>query len=291
MSLALLRAEMFAALEEMEQLSIAVSKSIRETDAELYVWIDEGRTSAERRALAAKAIASVAFPAGEGLTHVLPGVIGASTETMNLARALNDAKARFKASVTNLREVAEDGRAEIRQVLFEAGHPDLSLRQAYRMILITPSTPLRIGFTWTTATRSVKSITRSAAEEYLYSTLREEWRLNQAINTLHRLPAEAPLYMVHEVKPHLRANITLAEDQRRIIMAHSPILIPLAENQAPPLHGQPARPKVLEEGADEVFETGRAGKRLPRSNRIIASHPLIPGTSLYTSLDAMGERH
>lgn len=294
MSLALLRAETFAALEDLERRAQELAQSIRDRDASLYAWVDQGRTPEERRALAARALAAIAFPSGDGLTHVLPGVLGASPATLQLAHTVNTAKLRFKAAVAALRDAAEEGgRNAVREVLVEAGHETLSLRQAYREIIVLDATPERIGFTWMKAVRSVRAIARGAAEEYLHATIGDEWRLANALDAIHRLPASAPLYLVREVKPHLRANITVVPGERRLVMAHSPIVFPLAPDQPPPLHGEPARPQVTEEGEAReaaLVQEGHAGQRLPRSNRTIASRPLVPGTPLFTSIEVMGER-
>lgn len=293
MSLALLRAEMFAALEALDNLARDLGLAIREHDADRYAWTDEGVSIEQRRHLAARALASLAFPSGEGLTHALPGVLGASAATLRLAREVNLAKVHFKGAVIDLRKGAEGGgRDEVRHVLAESGHDDLSLRQAYRELVVLDTTPERIGFTWMTSVRSVRALSRGAAEEYLHATLREEWRLTGALDAIHRLPASAPLYIVREIKPHLRANIWLPGGARRSVMAHSPILFPLSPDQHPPVHGEPARPRVPDEPGEASLLPGDnpAGPRLSRSDRVIASRPLIPGTPIFTSLDAMGER-
>lgn len=293
MSVALLRAEVFAALEALDALARDLGLAIRERDADLYAWTDEGASTEQHRRLAARALASLIFPAGDGLTHALPGVLGASAATLQLAQEVNLAKARFKAAVVALREgAAGGGRDEVRHVLAEAGHDDLSLRQAYRELVVLDTTPERIGFTWMTSVRSVRALSRGAAEEYLHATLREEWRLTGALDAIHRLPASAPLYIVREIKPHLRANLWFPGGARRSVMAHSPILFPLDPDQRPPVHGEPARPRVPDDPGEATPLPGDtpAGPRLPRSNRVIASRPLIPGTPIFTSLEAMGER-
>ncbi len=292
MSLALLRAETFAAIEALDALARDLGPAIRDRDADLYAWTNEGRSLEQHRKLAARALSSLAFPGDEGLTHTLPGVLGASSNTLQIAHEVNQAKTRFKAAVVALRkDAAGSGRDEVRQVLREAGHDDLSLRQAYREMVVLDTIPARIGFTWVTSVRSVRTLSRGAAEEYLHATMREEWRLNGALDAIRRLPASAPLYIVREIKPHLRANLFFPSGARRSVMAHSPILFPLAPDQRPPVHGMPVRPRVPDKpGEVDTFPTETpAGPRLPRSNRVIASQPLIPGTPIFTSMDAMRE--
>jgi hypothetical protein len=108
------------------------------------------------------------------------------------------------------------------------------------------------------------------------------------------LPKDAPLYVVRNIKPHVRANVFKHDGTHQHIMAHSPIMVPMEAEHLPPMHNKPPRPSLRMNDAGE-WQAERLpdhmrGARLPRRDRIIASRPLIPGTPFYTTRELMNER-
>lgn len=269
MSRAVLRATLFELLESLQRQSDILKESLLADGVLRYAWVVGGANEKDARAKAAKAIGEICFPK-VGVTHGLVGLVGVSHKTLRVAIELNQIKDRFQQASIELRTY-EGGnkRKEVRDVFVEAGIGDLSLRQVYRHALLVDPVPLRIGFTWLRTQRSIKSITKEEAVNFLGNTLPQGFPLDHALHTVDLLDTGVPLYIAYDVKPHVRANILMPDKTLRTLVAHSPILFIMDEGGRCPEHNKPP-----EEAPDPV-------DRIPRKDRVVGHIPLIPGLPLY----------
>lgn len=269
MSRAILRARLFDLLEQLTPAAERLQEAIMHDGLRRYAWVSGGLNAEDARAKAAAAISAISFPKS-GVTHALVGLVGVSSRTFEMAVALNQLKDAFKDAAIALRTMEGGNKPqEVRDVFIEAGYRDLSLRQVYRHVIAVDPPPTRVGFTWLRAQRSIKSISRCEAIDFLERNIRPEFRLVQALDAIHRLPARQALYIAYDIKPHMRANMFFADQDQRIVVAHSPIVFAMEEGGAHPEHNRPS------ESPPEPMD------RLPRKDRVVSQTPLIAGTPLF----------
>lgn len=230
------------------------------------------------------------------------GLIGCDPHTRTLAARCNEAKDAFKAAVQALKvqptrrqrllaEMAREAHVRDRDVaraLAAGGIGRLHLLQAYRHVPLLAETPARVGFSWASGSRSIRSLSRD-----------EALALVEAMPDTH--PAKAPYRQLllaqpeHErvaqmrvLAPNLVANLVFVDGhetvertrggrtaparreivRRQLIHVHLPILFPLAPGETLPRH-----PLAAPEP--------RAGGRLARADRQIEDEPLLPALRIY----------
>lgn len=172
---------------------------------------------------------------------VCAGFIGASDETLERARLLNEAKDEFKETILSLKRAKISIKDEALNKAFNSalksrsdatastlkkmGLARLHLKQCYRKIPILPATPLKISWTWA-HTRSIKRISVDEAQYMLMKKTQDAGIVNQ-LSLLSQLPNDETLAIVQELAPHLRANILLPEndDEKTRVMVKGPIPI------------------------------------------------------------------
>lgn len=172
---------------------------------------------------------------------VCAGFIGASHNTLEKARLLNEAKEAFKKTILNLKKAKISIKDEALNKAFNSaiktrsdatastlkkmGLARLHLKQCYRKIPILPAAPLKISWTWA-HTRSIKRISVDEAQSMLMKKTQDAG-INNQLSLLSQLPGDETLAIVQELAPHLRANILLPEngDDKTRLMVKGPIPI------------------------------------------------------------------
>lgn len=211
---------------------------------------------------------------------VCAGFIGASHETLSLVTIVNECKERFKNSILALKsaKIAKTDPTLTEKLeplitrtynssitLKKMGLSRLHLKQCYRKIPILSNPPEKIRWTWAN-TRSIKKITVKEAHEMLRKK-GKDMGIERQLQKLSYLPENAPLAIVQDLAPHLRANILFHVEktpQRLMIKGPLPFFFP-AETQTPfpDFKAPPAK-------------SGRNENRSIRSDVKLDPHPFLP---------------
>ncbi|HRE31841.1 MAG TPA: hypothetical protein PLD88_07705, partial [Candidatus Berkiella sp.] len=179
---------------------------------------------------------------------VLPGFIGASSETLMTVNEVNLAKEQFKKSILALKAAKINPQANgfseqidtllndrplpFSAAMHKMGLARLHLKQCYRKIPILKAAPQKISWTWA-HTKAIKRISLSQAQAMLLKK-GEDNGIQLQLQKLHALPQNEQLAIVQELAPHLRANIVLQGETatRMMIKGPVPIFFP-CESQTP----------------------------------------------------------
>jgi hypothetical protein len=190
---------------------------------------------------------------------VAAGFIGASSETIEVAEAVNLKKLNFKnsmlalkASKLNLKEkqisdgiqfILSKRPSSTSQALHNVNLARLHLKQCYRQLPILKYAPKKINWTWA-HTRSIKKITAAKACNML-AQKGTHTHIEIQLKKCQMLPPNEPLAIVQELAPHLRANIVFEENnqtKRMMIKGPLPIFFPAA-SQTPCPEFKPPKEK------------------------------------------------
>jgi hypothetical protein len=218
------------------------------------------------------------------------GIVAASQETLQALHTLNLAKDHFKAAMLALKaakipttdpqlsahfEQALGVRPELTtHILAKVGLPRLHLKQCYRRIPILPLRPHKVSWTWAN-TKAITRITVAQAEQLLLKHSQDAGILNQ-LNKLKSLSPNAPLAIVQELAPHLRANIVLptptGATTRIMVKGPVPLFYAFEENLSLP-HLRPAGEKQ-----------GKDRNRPIRSDVKLDPEPFLPAIRVHRYL-------
>ena len=220
-------------------------------------------------------------------TLQLPGLVGASNETLGTIKQVNLLKDKFKIAMQQLKnnkkiflddvlqhsinELLNKRHPQTKTVLQRSGLSRLHLKQCYRHIPILALKPEKVSWTWA-HTRAIKRINVKDAETALLKK-RGLPGIQQQLQKLRGLPATEPLAIVQELAPHVRANIVTqlnhGERKRHMISAALPIFYPEAA------HGE--LPTVSEAGAKHE----KSPFRLSRSDQKLDHEMFLPALRAY----------
>lgn len=205
------------------------------------------------------------------------GIVVVSPNCINLALAVNEAKDQFATACRTLvkGQVYRTGRELISKIAQSEQVYTLSLRQAYRHLLVSEHPISRIGFSFARKGRSIKVISHDDASKRLIEQLGEE-HTDLAIRTVqHFVSAKAPLYLVWNNPERLIANITYADMSQKALGAHSLILTP-----------QGTTPVSCNIASDQDWNI-LAGARIraPRHDRKISEIPILPHTHIHPTIE------
>lgn len=111
-------------------------------------------------------------------TLTCPGIVGASSLTLERAHALNNLKDAFKAAVLSLKSLPKSEAKRLMDDLHRRddkvalamqrmGVARLNLKQAYRHVPILDRRPVKIGFTWSKQGRTIQRTTVAEARRLL----------------------------------------------------------------------------------------------------------------------------
>lgn len=214
---------------------------------------------------------------------VCAGFVGASEETLDLVRILNNKKDAFKQSILALKKLkplfqeeeltqsfqsllAHKRNLPTASYLRKMGLARLHLKQCYRKIPILSRTPLKISWTWAN-TRSIKKITVLEAEKLLRKRNINDEGIQLQLKKLASLSPSNSLAIVQELAPHLRANLVMdpAEGKERLMVKGAiPIFFPASLNHPWP---EFKPPKV---------KTPKDKARLVRNDVRLELNPFLP---------------
>jgi len=160
-----------------------------------------------------------------------PGIVAASSVTLQAVHDLNLRKQAFKSAMLQLKaaQLAKPEKNALSQALDDLlnqrpastartlkrmGLARLHLKQCYRVIPYFLEKPERIAWTWAN-TRSISRISVEEAERRLLKqglNDRTTWQRQK----LAQLPRDEPLAIVQDLAPHLRANLVFRDNQDQI---------------------------------------------------------------------------
>jgi hypothetical protein len=250
-SLALLRAQVTDALETM-LLSLDVLGEALLEESALMAWVMDGNAlfnfpdhfSAREKIIQILTQFEYLSTQAPREIVVCAGFVGASLETLEIIRKLNDQKDEFKRTILALKKVKpslheDDFLLSHKRSLPTAnnlrkmGLARLHLKQCYRKIPILTSAPLKISWTWAN-TRSIKRITILEAEKLLRKRNIFDEGIALQLKKLSSLPSNETLAIVQDLAPHLRANLVMEPCQAReriMVKGSVPIFFPASLNQ------------------------------------------------------------
>lgn len=228
-------------------------------------------------------------------TLVLPGLLGASLDTLTSARQVNKAKDDFKAAVLALRRLNIDvdhdpainaalqqdlaGRVPlVGTALRRSGLARLALKQCYRHIPVLTERPRSLRWTWA-RTRAITRITTQEAQ-LLLNQLGSGPNIDLQLLRLASIPATEVLARVQDCAPHLRANVVFAATvrdgapSRRMINAPVPVLYPAEAGEA-----LPKGCEHLKLGAER-----KKPERKRRNDQKLEDEPFLPAIRAYRYL-------
>lgn len=252
-SIIALRTELLASFEAMLRQLDLFSTRVRQ-DGGLPAWVsltdEELSSKAEMRSKAIQLYRALWYQKAQDGRETLtcPGIIGASLETLQAALACNNAKDAFKTAVLALKSIGQKQAnavmADLHQrqetvgvALQRMGATRLHLKQAYRHIPLLDQRPLKIGFTWSRQGRVIQRTSVATARRLLEQRV-ETPQTRAELERLSEIQDDEVLARVRSVCPHLRANIVFPEaqgvNQRRLMQAPLPILVPLCSGESLP---------------------------------------------------------
>lgn len=270
-----LRSEFLQAWEDLKARTEALQAAVL-ADAELPLWVHQEPDPAAARSAAARMLGDYKYDDGQGPTSSkkLPGLVGASDETLALAIELNEAKKRFKTALDALAPhkilVNDDAAGRQRLVklkqyaLQKAGLADLHYRQSTRTLNILAQRPARIGFVWAN-TPSIERLTKAEARKLL-SEMGDDDGIQEQLSLLAGLPEHEPLARVNPGPVHVRINLLWEKEGKRVpaqIKGYLPILVRCQPGESLP----PFTP--LKDAPEE------RGFRLERRDRKIEREPFL----------------
>lgn len=243
-------------LDSFEKLLLTLTNfcSGLRQDESLPVWIfrteAEVNASVSMRTKAVQLFQALWYEDGQDGRDTLtcPGIIGASAQTLTLARGCNEAKDAFKAAVLNLKALPKAEAdtlmldlhrrdATVAAAMKRMGAARLNLKQAYRHVPLLDNRPVKIGFTWSKQGRTIQRTSVGEARRLL-ERRRETPQIRTELERLAGVAETETLARVRRVCPHLRANLVFAaedeEVERRLMQAPLPLLIPLSSGESLP---------------------------------------------------------
>ncbi|RMD71659.1 MAG: hypothetical protein D6819_01030, partial [Gammaproteobacteria bacterium] len=237
------RVALVKAIQHLEQALDATLASMR-MDWELpaWVWQQEGERARES---AIQAISQIEYEDGQMPNAALfcPGLLGASRETLALAKALNEAKDHLKKAFQSMQpfkvKVEEGGRTITLPLatytLQSIGRARLHRIQAFRKLVIMEERPDRLGFTWA----HTRTIVRIDADEARRKLLRlgSDAAIEAQLEKLELLSPGEKLAVVLPTATHARVNVAWRKGGqvvRRQVKSALPILIPCRAGQPLP---------------------------------------------------------
>jgi hypothetical protein len=217
------------------------------------------------------------------------GLLGASTESIELIKHINHTKDQFKQAMLALRKDTQackspllllefeqmlSKRPEVtQQTLQRIGLARINLKQCYRHIPLLIIKPIKVSWTWA-HTKAIKRITVAQAQQALEKKNHAP-SIQQQLLKLQKLDANESLAIVQSIAPHLRANITTATEQgvkRHMIPGALPIFYP-------ELSGEKL-PQVSEAGQKRAKDQ----HRLSRSDQKLNNDVFLPALRAYRYL-------
>lgn len=237
-------------------------------------WFGGHRFGPEARELAADVVTRTAYHDDQDRRSVVrcPGILAAAPETLELARAVNEAKVAFDVAVHQIGASRPVRRNQIKQFA-----PQIALMQATRQIVCLDERPDEIRFTWASHTSTSHPVRVADKRSELSrrrdhgptdGRSREAWRrlVDLALERLHDLSENEVIAERAVMAPHPRATV-YHHGQRKPVTAALPILYPDDGDDLPLVGPLPwLDPRI---------------KRATRCDRVIEDQPLVSGLALF----------
>jgi hypothetical protein len=220
---------------------------------------------------------SLGFDESGSVTRNPYGLIVVSPSCLDAAKRVNDAKDAFaNACRAFLKSRFYPTAREQLSTLFQSERMfTISLRQAYRHLIVCDMPISKIGFTLARKGRSITTFSPEKAIAHLVYRFGDEHAARiQSIVDLF-VNSGAPLYRVWNAEPRLSANITFEDGSTKMIHAHSLVLAPYGKH-----------PTLSNVNSDKDWDILFAERiRATRKDRIISSIPIIPKTTIHSTID------
>jgi len=186
------------------------------------------------------------------------GVIAAGPTLMDAVLAVNHAKARFGATLKDIRQSAPRLIPEIKAVL-PFRHPvlhdhlrgqglaRLHLKQCWRQLPVADAPLSRVRLAWYTSGRSIKRLSVAEAEDKLKQMDTSAAHIQIQLRKLGDIPDGEPLAQIQQQAPVMRANLFFREAledgrMRRAMNLPLPLFIPDPGLKLPHLNDPPVKP-------------------------------------------------
>lgn len=253
-------------------------------DIKLPLWLNNSKTVKATRQQVYHTLNQIEYTDHQDsrCTIQLPGIVGASNETLQLINFINTLKDDFKVAIQklkkekglfsdkvlqhNLQELLNKRHPYSHATLQQSGLSRLHLKQCYRHIPTLTRKPEKVSWTWA-HTRAIKRITVTEAKKVLLKKQHLPG-IESQLQKLQNLAANEPLAIVQNLAPHVRANITTklqdGELKRHMLSAALPIFYP--ENAKGSL------PAVSHPG----IKQGKSASRLTRSDQKLCDEVFLP---------------
>jgi hypothetical protein len=250
---ALLRITLFENFENMISIINTLCEAIQ-SEGHLQSWVSRTDQEIENhlkvRDKAVMLYKTLWYEDGQDGRETLtcPGLVGASSDTLQVAHECNKRKDLFKKSVLALKALSKpqvesimiDLHArdeEVALMMRRMGAARLNLKQAYRHIPSLDTWPTKVGFTWSKQGRTIQR-TSVAEARRLLERRKDSTQVHIELERLSKISENEVLARVRRVCPHLRANIVSPAEnntiERKLIQAPLPILVPLKVGQSLP---------------------------------------------------------
>jgi len=214
------------------------------------------------------------------------GLILADATSTDLIQHINACKDRFrqrvqeeKADTSQWKQALETLQQQpmpLREKLVMAGLNRIHLKQCFRHIPLLERSPTKVGFSWYTHGRSIKTITLQQAEKKLLDIGEDKTHIQIQLAKLGQLRPDTKLAQVQTLAPVVRANLVFAdspehpgEKQRKAMNVSMPLFIPDSSGVLPQ-HNR----------IDSEPPTGRT--RQARGDQRLSDEPLLPSIRVYT---------
>lgn len=231
---------------------------------------------------------SLGFDESGSVTRNPAGALVCSPACLEAARAVNIAKDQF----------ATDCRAFLKSRLYATGREQLSklfqsermftisLRQAYRPLIVCEKPVSNIGFALSRKGRSITIISPDQAISLLINRFGDEHapRIEAIVNLFER--SGASLYRIWENEARLTANLIFEQEENdateeekgktkpKLIYAHSLILMPYGKTRV--------QCNVKSDRDWDILFSDRV--RATRRDRRISNLPIIPKSNIYSDM-------
>ncbi|MDD7805115.1 MAG: hypothetical protein PUP46_06065 [Endozoicomonas sp. (ex Botrylloides leachii)] len=149
-------------------------------------------------------------------TTRLPGLIGISSDTLQLGHILNNSRMAFKQAMSNYRrlfgdsiEAIEQASEELRESLLgglKIQH--IHFVQSYRQLKLFAKPPKRIGFSWAASHSGSVRLKAIEAIDHLRKKYLASDAIGSDIQVLEQMPENEIVIIKRDLVAHLRANLT-----------------------------------------------------------------------------------
>ena len=171
------------------------------------------------------------------------GLILADEHTQTLIQRVNACKDHFRTQVqqekqdtANWRQALETLHEQpqpLREKLVIAGLSRIHLKQCFRHIPLLDTAPSRVGFSWYTNGRSIKTLTLQQAEKKLLDIGADKTHIQIQLEKLGQLRPDTRLAQVQTLAPTVRANLVFGDPadasgakQRKAMNVAMPLFVP-----------------------------------------------------------------